>query len=82
MVRWMLVAAVHHVVRVDAEFRRDYQRLKSRRGNAVAEVTIARKLAVRMLMYWMLRSGADYARLGRTHASAGATLVPQEGSLG
>jgi len=80
MVRWLLIEAVHHVVRLDPEFRQDYQRLKSRRGNAVAKVAIARKLAVRM--YWMLRSGADYARLVRTQASPGATLVPQAGSLG
>lgn len=80
MVRWLLIEAVHHVVRLDPEFRQDYQRLKSRRGNAVAKVAIARKLAVRM--YWMLRSGAEYAQLVRMQASPGATLVPQAGSLG
>lgn len=80
MVRWLLIEAVHHVVRLDPEFRQDYQRLKSRRGNAVAKVAIARKLAVRM--YWMLRSGADYARLVRTQASPGATLVDASPSLG
>jgi hypothetical protein len=61
MVRWLLIEAAHHAVRLDSGLRRDYQRLKCRRGNAVAKVAIARKLAVRM--YWMLRSGADYARL-------------------
>ena len=80
MVRWLLIEAVHHVVRLDPEFRQDYQRLKSRRGNAVAKVAIARKLAVRM--YWMLRSGADYARLVRRQASPGATLVNASSSLG
>lgn len=80
MVRWPLIEAVHHVVRLDPEFRQDYQRLKSRRGNAVAKVAIARKLAVRM--YWMLRSGADYARLVRMQASPGATLVSASSSLG
>lgn len=80
MVRWLLIEAVHHVVRWDPEFRQDYQRLKSRRGNAVAKVAIARKLAVRM--YWMLRSGADYARLVRMQASPGATLVNASSSLG
>jgi transposase len=73
MVRWLLIEAVHQVVRLDPEFRQDYQRLKSRRGNAVAKVAIARKLAVRM--YWMLRSGADYARLVRMQASPRGTLV-------
>jgi len=80
MVRWLLIESVHHVVRLDPEFRQDYQRLKSRRGNAVAKVAIARKLAVRM--YWMLRSGADYARLVRMQASPGATLVNASSSLG
>jgi len=45
----------------DPNLAQDYQRLKFRRGHAVAKVAIARKLAVRM--YWMLRSGADYAQL-------------------
>lgn len=80
MVRWLLIEAVHHVVRWDWEFRQDYQRLKSRRGNAVAKVAIARKLAVRM--YWMLRSGADYAQLVRMQASPGSTLVNASSSLG
>jgi len=80
MVRWLLIESVHHVVRLDPEFRQDYQRLKSRRGNAVAKVAIARKLAVRM--YWMLRSGADYARLVRMQASPGPTLVNASSSLG
>ncbi len=56
MVRWLLIEAVHHAVRGDSALRQHYQRLKFRRGHAVAKVAIARKLAVRM--YWMLRSGA------------------------
>ena len=56
MVRWLLIEAVYPAVRKDPELRQDYQRLKFRRGHAVAKVAIARKLAVRM--YWMLRSGA------------------------
>ena len=73
MVRWLLIEAAHPAVRKDPQLRQDYQRLKFRRGHAVAKVAIARKLAVRM--YWMLRSGADYARLVRRQASPGATLV-------
>jgi transposase len=80
MVRWLLIEAAHHAVRLDSGLRRDYQRLKCRRGNAVAKVAIARKLAVRM--YWMLRSGADYARLVRMQGSPGATLVDASSSLG
>jgi transposase len=73
MVRWLLIEAAHHAVRFDPELRQDYQRVKSRRGNAVAKVAIARKLAVRM--YWMLRSRADYARLVRMQGSPRGTLV-------
>jgi transposase len=80
LVRWLLVEAAQHASRFDPELRQDYQRLKFRRGNAVARVAIARKLAVRM--YWMLRSGADYARLVRMQGSPGATLVNASSSLG
>jgi len=80
MVRWLLVEAAQMVVRYDPELRQDYQRLKFRRGHSVAKVAIARKLAVRM--YWMLRSGADYAQLVRRQGSPGATLVDASPSLG
>jgi transposase len=78
MVRWLLVEAVYPAVRQDAALRQDYQRLKFRRGHAVAKVAIARKLAVRM--YWMLRSGADYAQLVRRQSSPGGTLVDASSS--
>ena len=80
MVRWLLIEAVYPAVRRDPALRQDYLRLKFRRGHAVAKVAIARKLAVRM--YWMLRSGADYARLVRRQGSPGATLVDASSSLG
>jgi transposase len=80
MVRWLLMETVHHAVKQDPELRQDYQRLKFRRGHAVAKVAIARKLAVRM--YWMLRSGAAYAQLVRRQGSPGATLVDATPSLG
>lgn len=80
MVRWLLIETVHHAVRQDPELRQDYQRLKFRRGHAVAKVAIARKLAVRM--YWMLRSGAAYAQLVRRQGSPGATLMNASSSLG
>jgi transposase len=80
MVRWLLIETVHQAVRQDPELRQDYQRLKFRRGHAVAKVAIARKLAVRM--YWMLRSGAAYARLVRRQGSPAATLVDASSSLG
>jgi transposase len=80
LVRWLLIEAAQHTVRFDPELRQDYQRLKFRRGHAVAKVAIARKLAVRM--FWMLRSGADYAQLVRMQGSPGATLVNKSSSLG
>jgi transposase len=80
MVRWLLIEAVYPAVRKDPALRQDYQRLKFRKGHAVAKVAIARKLAVRM--YWMLRSGAEYARLVRRQGSPGATLVDASSSLG
>jgi len=73
MVRWLLVEAAQKAAQYDLALRQDYQRLKFRRGHAVAKVAIARKLAVRM--YWMLRSGADYARLVRMQGSPRGTLV-------
>ena len=75
MVRWLLVEAGQKAARFDSALRQDYQRLKFRRGHAVAKVAIARKLAVRM--YWMLRSGADYAQLVRMQGSPWATLVKE-----
>jgi transposase len=73
MMRSLLVEAGHSAVRLDAELRQDYQRLKFRRGSGVAKVAIARKLAVRM--YWMLRSQASYTQLVRMQGSPWGTLV-------
>jgi transposase len=53
MMRYLLVEAAQTASIYDAELRRDYQRLKFRRGSGVAKVAIARKLAVRL--YWKLR---------------------------
>jgi transposase len=53
MARFLLVEAGQTASRYDEELRRDYQRLKFRRGTTVAKVAIARKLAVRL--YWKLR---------------------------
>lgn len=73
LLRWLLVEAGHTAARFDPQLRRLYQRLKFRRGAAVAKVAIARKLAVRM--YWMLRTSADYAQLVRMQGSPGGSLV-------
>ena len=73
LVGWLLIEAAQHASRFDPALRQNYQRLKFRRGSAVAKVAIARKLAVRM--YWMLRTGADYAQLVRMQGSPRGTLV-------
>jgi transposase len=80
MMRSLLVEAGHTAARFDPQLKRMYQRLKFRRGAAVAKVAVARKLAVRM--YWMLRSTADYAQLVRMQGSPWATLVENSPSLG
>lgn len=79
MMRSLLVEAGHSAARLDPQLQRVYQRLKFRRGAAVAKVAIARKLAVRL--YWMLRSTADYAQLVRKRGSSWATLVEDSPSL-
>jgi transposase len=66
MMRSLPVEAGHSAARWDTDLRKDYQRLKLRRGSGVAKVAIARKLAVRM--YWMLRRQASLRAAG-SHAS-------------
>ena len=65
MMRFLLVEAAQTASRFDPELRRDYQRLKFRRGSAVAKVAIARKLAVRL--YWKLREATQPSAAG-SHA--------------
>lgn len=57
MMRFLLVEAAQTASIHDPELRRDYQRLKFRRGSGVAKVAIARKLAVRL--YGKLREAAQ-----------------------
>ena len=57
MLRFLLVEAAQTASIYDPELRRDYHRLKFRRGSGVAKVAIARKLAVRL--YWKLREAAQ-----------------------
>ena len=65
MLRWLLVEAGHGVAQFDPEMRRKYQRLKFRRGGAVASVALARHLAVRL--YWTLRPAGTTTAAG-SHA--------------
>jgi transposase len=61
LLRFLLVEAAQSAVRGDAEFKRAYLRLALRRSRGQAKVAIARRLATRL--YWMLRTGKDYAQL-------------------
>jgi len=65
MLRWLLVEAGHGAAQFDGELRRKYQRLKFRRGGAVASVALARHLAVRL--YWTLRQASTTPSAG-SHA--------------
>ena len=57
--RTMLVEAAWQAVRAPGPLRAFYQRIASRRGNHVAAVAVARKLAV--IAWHMLTRGEDYA---------------------
>jgi transposase len=60
LARYLLVESAQVASRLDEELRRSYQRLKFRRGSAVAKVAVARKLAVRL--YWKLRTQSSSAQ--------------------
>ena len=78
--RWLLVEAGQTAARYDPALGRMYQRLKFRRGSAIAKVAVARKLAVRL--YWMLRSQCDYAALVRMSGSSSGAVVPKVSGSG
>jgi transposase len=74
MMRCLLVEAAQTAARLDPELRRDYQRLKFRRGHSgVAKVAIARKLAVRL--YWKLREAAQPNTAARMQGSPAHSVV-------
>src|SRR5437588_10963608 len=73
MVRFLLVEAAQSASRYDEELRRNYQRLKFRRGSAVAKVALARKLAVRL--YWKLRKQPSPVPPARTQGNPETSLV-------
>lgn len=65
MLRYLLVQAAQTTSQFDPSLRRDYQRLKFRRGHsAVAKVGVARKLAV--CLYWKLHEAS--AAVAGSHA--------------
>ena len=73
MMRYLLIEAAQTASRLDPELRRAYQRLKFRRGGAVAKVAIARKLTVRL--YWKLRQAAQPVSSARMQGSSAVTVA-------
>lgn len=73
MMRWLLNEAAQSASQYDSDLRRDYQRLKFRRGSAVAKIAIARKLAVRL--YWMLRETSQPVPSARMQGSSACPLM-------
>jgi transposase len=57
--RWALVEAAWSVVQQPGPLHAFYERVRARRGHAIAVVAVARKLAV--LFWCLLTRGADYA---------------------
>ncbi|HEX2715376.1 MAG TPA: IS110 family transposase [Candidatus Acidoferrales bacterium] len=79
MMRYLLVEAAQTASKFDPELRRDYLRLKFRRGiSGVAKVAIARKLAVRL--YWKLREAAQPVPPARMQGSPTAPMVDESPS--
>jgi len=79
MMRHLLTEAAQTAAKFDPELRRDYQRLKFRRGiSGVAKVAIARKLAVRL--YWKLREAAQPVPPARMQGSPANLMVDESPS--
>jgi transposase len=79
LLRWLLVEAAQTAARLDPELRRDYARLRFRRGPGVAKVAVARKLAVRL--YWMLRTPVKEAQRVSPQGSPEGAVVDQGPSI-
>jgi transposase len=80
LMRHLLSEAAQTAVKFDPELRRDYLRLKFRRGiSGVAKVAIARKLAVRL--YWKLREAAQPNTAARMQGSPTSPMVEETPSI-
>ena len=61
LLRFLLIEATHNTVRLDPDWRRHFLHLAMRRGRSIAQVMVARKLAVRL--FWMWRKGWTYQQV-------------------
>ena len=76
LMRFLLLEAGQSAVQRDEELKRACKRLWVRKGNrAVAQVMVARRLAVRL--YWMLRQEWTYAELVRPAGKPGSSCGKQ-----
>ena len=75
--RFLLVEAVHNVVRLDEGFRKQYRQRCHRMAKGVAQVAAARKLATRL--YWMLRTNTAYPEIVSIESSPAVALVGRRG---
>ena len=69
LLRFLLGEAAQVAARCDSDWRRRYVHLAMRRQRNIAKVAVARRLAVRL--YWMWRSGWDYAQWVKFGSNAG-----------
>jgi transposase len=69
LLRFLLVEAAQVTVRSDAQWRNQFFHLAMRRGRKIAQVAMARKLAVEL--YWMWRRGWEYAEMQELGSHAG-----------
>jgi transposase len=69
LLRFLLVEAAQVTVRSLPEWRSKYCHLTLRRGRKIAQVAMARKLAVRL--YWVMRKEWDYEQLRKFGSYAG-----------
>lgn len=69
LLRFLLVEAAHVMVRIEPEWRNRFFHLAMRRGRTVANVAMARKLAVSL--YWMWRKGQNYEQACALGANVG-----------
>jgi hypothetical protein len=77
--RHLLIEAAQAAARYDPQLRRDYLRLKFRRGiSGVAKVALACKLVVRL--YWKLRAAAPPHIAARMQGSPTNPMVDESPS--
>jgi len=69
ILRFLLVEAAQVTARSIPEWRNKYVHLTMRRGRKIAEVAMARRLAI--ALYWMRRKGWDYEQLRKFGSHAG-----------